>query len=484
MTMQALSNNIEVKAGNYFETTCRVAPPPAGGGLGKIAIFPGQPRPALYAITRPIYDAAGNVDLDPASSVVQQFDDPGYVGAHTDNQLVRQRDGSFLAMKACTYWKTPANPQPWQALTFQGHKYLRYAHVLWRNDPAQTNWPLQGSDDPFVLDGGRYGHPIDPKASTGNVGSDRPELYACPFTGYVYMTARYLAGAYKDGSGASIDAFDGLLVLYSPNQGKNWYVVESDAGLEFSVPLVMTSTPNGRLFLYQWARDKSNFYGRLYCSNIFRKGGAPKVAEIIGGSDSHEGGDSHNGYFLGFGFARLEYWERANGVPPVGESPKKWPPDPDVDARGCNAIDTPAISRVSTDTATSRVRVSLPALNEHGRNVVAIIDLGVIDTGSGPALEPGSLKRVGRIEAQKQVTHSVLHGTFIDLDPIDTPANFASNASLFYWLEWPGRGRTPEAACATNPQGDLHIVTIDQKGGLWHTIRVSLGCWRSTCRRA
>jgi hypothetical protein len=41
----------------------------------------------------------------------------------------------------------------------------------------------------------------------------------------------------------------------------------------------------------------------------------------------------------------------------------------------------------------------------------------------------------------------------------------------------PGIGVTPFAACATNQQGDLHILAIDKNGGLWHTNRKADGTW-------
>jgi hypothetical protein len=40
-----------------------------------------------------------------------------------------------------------------------------------------------------------------------------------------------------------------------------------------------------------------------------------------------------------------------------------------------------------------------------------------------------------------------------------------------------GIGPTPFVACATNQQGDLHVLAIDQNNGLWHTIRMADGSW-------
>src|SRR5262249_19129971 len=120
--------------------------------------------------------------------------------------------------------------------------------------------------DPFTFEGGKYGFPqaLDANGdqltlgqlnSSGhwpgfakweNAGSDRPELYACPFTGYLYLTAHYESGPYN---GSDIpksqwpDKRRQIMLLYSTDDAKTWHVL-----VEFEndqVPLVMTSTPNG-----------------------------------------------------------------------------------------------------------------------------------------------------------------------------------------------------------------------------------------------
>ena len=41
----------------------------------------------------------------------------------------------------------------------------------------------------------------------------------------------------------------------------------------------------------------------------------------------------------------------------------------------------------------------------------------------------------------------------------------------------PDVGPTKFVACATAPNGDLHLFVLDQKNGLWHTIRLADGTW-------
>jgi hypothetical protein len=88
----------------------------------------------------------------------------------------------------------------------------------------------------------------------------------------------------------------------------------------------------------------------------------------------------------------------------------------------------------------------LLALNEHHRQVVAVVDIDITDTPSGPRLKPGSLRLAGRIEASDPSTHSVHHGVFVDPDYVSMPSGNASNVSMFYWLDWPGVGSTDMSA--------------------------------------
>jgi hypothetical protein len=321
-------------------------------------------------------------------------------------------------------------------------------------------------------------------------GFDRPELYACPFTGHLYMTASVESGPYLLGS-MQLPRLEDLVLVYAPNVGTPgsatalpqplaWQLLKSDfmpPGAAPSVPLVMTSTPNGRLVLFYWVGDAYGWHGKLFCSGP-GDAGQPTIAAVVGppGGVDISGGDATRGYRLSMSEdGALTYVEQVNGgwVTAI-------PPDPDVTLQRWNPIPTPAISRASTDVDSSRVRVSLAAMNEYGRSILALVEVEIIDTASGPTLAPGSLARVGRIEAQDPKTHSVQHGTFIDPDySIDTPAGVASNTSMFYWLDWPGRARTRQVACATDPKtADLNVLAVDANdGGLWHTVRRADGTW-------
>src|SRR5205823_10226703 len=81
---------------------------------------------------------------------------------------------------------------------------------------------------------------------------DREELYVCPFTGYVYLTSRVTSGPY--GPLDPIDTGvvprrDTYLLFMSRDNGQAWDLISED--LPAVEPLIMTSTPDGRLFLFQ-----------------------------------------------------------------------------------------------------------------------------------------------------------------------------------------------------------------------------------------
>jgi hypothetical protein len=85
---------------------------------------------------------------------------------------------------------------------------------------------------------------------------------------------------------------------------------------------------------------------------------------------------------------------------------------------------------------------------------------------------------VDRISAADREHYSVLHGSYIDPDYIDTPPGFASNTSMFYWLEWPREPEVFEPVCAVNPSGDLHIVVREgDSAHLGHTLMMHDGSW-------
>jgi len=460
--LSALPDNIPVWSNpNYWENTCRASPPNLlGDKSGRIWLLPGQEDGVPYlnkVIGRPIYDANGSVMLDPALSGEYEMTTPDYLRAHTDNALVRAKDGNFYALKAAFNFGPVSNPTTWQKFLQADNRGSdgpkaggRGSNAVWRSSEPSglhpigaLNWNIAGVVDPFVFAGGKYSYSrafcgsqrlslanydlpcADPKGPYHTcAGSDRPELYACPFTGYLYVTAYYTWGAYKDASGAKSDAYNRMLVLCSPNYAKDWYVL--DDAISAWAPLVMTSTPNGRLFLLQWTQSSST----IYCSNLFdwTKGELPKVFRLQG-PKSHAEGNSNFGYSIDLDSqGSLTYVESWSG------KQLAFGGDADLAVR---QIHHPSISRVSTDQSTNTVRFSYRVLNEAGRQSYAILNVDVVDVQGQPQIKDFS--RVVRLSAQASTTHSMILGTFVDPDYLTMPHGMQSNAALFYWLEMPAK---------------------------------------------
>lgn len=113
----------------------------------------------------------------------------------------------------------------------------------------------------------------------------------------------------------------------------------------------------------------------------------------------------------------------------------------------------PAISRISTDNYSSKVRVSYPRLNQFGRQEIMILNIDVEEFQHIKS-QPGHkdedpLKTVTwetRVKTVSLATivrpklidrHSISLGTFIDPDYVNFPPGFSSNTAMFYWLEYP-----------------------------------------------
>jgi len=435
-----LSENIKITDKPYFENTCksifvRSRFSRFGGRhmIGKIVLLTGElnKKRQWKIITRPIFDSSGKIDYVTPS---KEYELPvgEYLEPKTDNQLIRLRDGDLVANKGCSDFEPISNPEPWQQIPMfdkedlvnSEKKGLRGSQVIWNSKDGE-HWNYYGKADPFVIENGKYSYPVpldcdrkyvsdftkrckDPlKYGWGGPGWDRQELYACPFTGYLYLTAFFRGGPYDDSS----QKVWSIILLCSQDKGTTWHVIQ-DNFLDYR-PMVMTSTPNGRLFLYGWAAGGK---GRVYFSNLF----------------NHDTGDWPGMYSGGDVTDRIE----------AGNIPLKFGWDEKVNYLG--QIRHPSISRVSTDVNTriSKVRISFTVLNQFGRQEVKILNVVVQEAGDLQIPKVTSVSLVGTIQPKHPESHSITLGTFIDPDYVNFPAALKSNTSMFYWLEYPSTDST------------------------------------------
>jgi hypothetical protein len=168
---------------------------------------------------------------------------------HTDSHVVRLKDGSFAALKSTFTFTTPPTNQPWQQLKIREirspypvEKYGRAAATVWRGSGNRLTWTRQGAIDVFKL-AYQYPRPLDCDGVVRDslakqcqtktkeedlwlcAGLDRPEFYACPFTGYLYATMAYFSGPYEQHP----YQHDHMLVC-SIDKGVTWQVINDALG--------------------------------------------------------------------------------------------------------------------------------------------------------------------------------------------------------------------------------------------------------------
>src|SRR5262245_13579776 len=253
----------------FFENAARVRAPSATCPMGSIVLNMGQPRGLDGFLRRPLVDGTGAIDtVTPTTRFPYPI--PATSATHTDDHLMRLNDGSFLGLKEGTTI-APLNPEPfWFHELINGGLGIQEGsrggiHIF--NSVCGDSWTLRSIIDWATVAGGVYGVPR-PLDANGNLtfdcsqqardangrqrwsfaASDRPEFYVCPFTGNVYVTAIVGSGPFCDSNGVqTVAPIDASVLLYSQDNGVTWDRV---AQLQRSAPLVMTSTPDGRLFVF------------------------------------------------------------------------------------------------------------------------------------------------------------------------------------------------------------------------------------------
>jgi hypothetical protein len=419
-----LRDDIFIYPTPYFENTARVIPPGKAFPEGRIVVNAGQPRELAGILHRFLLDPQGRIDFTRKADVASFATGPTKAQA-TDNQIVRLKDGSLLAFRDSYLWdEIKPKPPPWIKEIVSGsgdHSGQRSGELVFRSVDGGATWTLISVIDFGVYLGGKYGvpRPMDDKGNAdvplarqgrfpdGHLkwwvgGLDRTEVYACPFSGCVYLTTRAGGGPYKN----LFPKTDTMLLLYSKDNGKTWQAISEN--LPNSAPLVMTSTPNGRLFLLQILGDQPTVYWTLSPVQSLHR---PAVPQLSPGYPVH-------------------YLENGKSIPCKG-------PAKPVDLLLQCAH--PSLSRVSTDTQSSRIRVAYQAVNAKGAQEARVVLVDVRDPARAPLVTS-----LNAVRAESPADHSCLFFTFIDPDYIDMPGAVKSNVSVLYWLEAPRVGVTPK----------------------------------------
>jgi hypothetical protein len=409
----------------FPEIAAAAAPPSPSCPLGRIILNAGG---SGSITSRPIYKPDGTIDTSPSPPLIAFPIVPSSV-AGQDPNLVRLTDGTFLAESHGGFWGAfPGTPPAWQGEYVNGIQNARWDANLARADACGGNWQASAPFDLFAIDSGKYSVPrpaggIDANGipSAADVGcfyqesfnghrvwwvggGDRPEVYACPFTRNVYMAFWGVSGPYCSSRDDKTEPYAFGLVVVSHDKGQTWQKL---AEIEPSPPIVMTSTPDGRLFVFDITGGEAHLF--------YTTPTAPGATPVFVSPPTACGLDA-----CPFVVNQLD----ASGTPiPVAYGD------------GADLHDTepqPRISRISTDHASSKVRLIYPTRNASGMQQARVVRVEVPPEGGAPLVKP-----IAVLDAADPQDHSVTFFDFNDPDVPSAPPGGLANTSMAYWLEAP-----------------------------------------------
>ncbi len=369
-----------------FENTLQVIAPQTPDCEGGAAVLSAGDGDRVAFVRAPLYTPRGKVD-SAAQPTQVAFPAKPQQEPRTDNILLKLKDGSLLALRQGITWEDIANkPAWWDQVTYPKGYALgsRVGAFVWRSTDCGKTWTAATTVDPINFENGRYAVPrpagSEKWCDLGCFGGwDRIEAYADPFDGNVYLSTSATGGPLGNSPRQATN-----LLFRSKNNGKDWEEVFNfpDAW----TPTVISSTPNGRVYLYS-VTDKGP---TLYYS-------------LLGASQ------------LTFSKPVLVFYTQ-NGL--------QIPPDGNASFGKLVAKYTNSISRVSTDASSSKVRLSYPFIDLQLATALAVIEVSVPDDAGKPFVRSLATIRTGS-------RASILASAFIDPDA----AGSQSNISVLYWME-------------------------------------------------
>jgi hypothetical protein len=377
--------------------------------LGQIILSGGQNASSIY--TKPLFGTGSPAKLDSAANATARTLPTTPQDAFgTDNMIVKLKDGSLLALRNATIWSPMKNAPAWATDSIEGigiHKGQRGASTFWRSTNGGVSWSKQGIIDfgdeslrkyaaPRPMDAaGNTDVPLNSQAATPSGrkrwwigGGDRPEVYVCPYTNNIWHTTRIISGI------PGTTQQNTYLLFLSTDNGKNWKLIKEDIPAWES--LVMTSTPNGRLFLLQEQQTPVIMWTKLNSGGNVTFGKPYSVTSFVN-----------------------------NAPVPAAKA--------DTVAFDRPGVGNPSICRARTGpVGNDAVLVAYEIRNQWNNQEYQILNVQITDEDAKPLVIP-----VNTIKAADPKTHSVMHGTFIQPDIHVVPAASASPRSLFYWIEAP-----------------------------------------------
>jgi len=352
----------------------------------------------------------------------------------TDNQIIKLADGSLLEFRAACIWTPLANPPDWDSEKLicgcDGfHQRNRGCINIYLSTDGGLTWAPHDTIDFGSEQFREYGRPRPLKLDVNNPknrnaykpdvsvsdqskdasgqkywwlgGIDRPEVYRCPFTGNIYLTAR-AGGGIKD----SANYRDTYILLVSTDNGSNWSLVTDK--IPACEPLVMTSTMDGKLFLYQQISTTPTLYYTLL--------------------------DPDRKIILSHPYS-VYYSENRNGT--VVEQPASTKL-PDFTRINRLAVPTPSICRASESTDVDAVDIAYQVNSGDSCNCNKYYGLVYVQLHDNFSdLPPALVIPFAKVRPPDSTNYSAMHGTFVQPDFVHMPTSIHSSMSMFYWIEMP-----------------------------------------------
>lgn len=256
-----------------FENTLQVIAPGTNASCpqGKAILSMGEPGD-IY--TRDLFDDKGNFlkNATPVKSSPIKIEE-GWLG--TDNILMKPTYGVILMVRSGVTWREDMSTKPawWRSYKIQGNPNgARVVTFILKSADCGKTWEEVSKIDPLVFADGKYAVPRPLCNCFG--GWDRQEAYFDPWTKALYVSMNATGGVadasgnvqkVKNANGNWVDQEVVSHILFkSPDGGKTWAKLH-----EFGAwtPIVMTSTPNGRLYLYSVMAEQPYLKYSLASSN-------------------------------------------------------------------------------------------------------------------------------------------------------------------------------------------------------------------------
>jgi hypothetical protein len=397
VTDEYLFENVAQVIGPKFNSEC------LGGQI--VLLTWSSDRPQKYFLHRNLYDPSGwfyeKAETNSAKKIVTRTEHE----IRGDPILIKLKDGSILAFRLLRTWEPVNQTPPWWNQFKMEHCNFNYgcrgATGVWKSTDCGKTWDLIAVIDPINFENGDYAWPRPNRDENGNITAidrgwhasfDRIEAYADPWSGHIYFSGYIAAGPkinYQTGEEYAPKK-ETHFFLRSKNGGVTWELIKKFDGV--STPLVMTSTPNGRLYVYTVIGTTPTLYYTLL--------NKPGVV---------------------FSSPKIIFYKVGQEILPAG-----------IDSiyHNMNSKYTNSISRVTVKGTSSKVRLSyqfVDAINNQ-KTAIAIVKVDIPDDNSEPIVT--AIRTFRAINPYS----SILSATFVDPDP-ESINLVRAETSFFYWVE-------------------------------------------------